>query len=210
MTDEEFAQLVEHGHETRGVEFKPPGARSNGHLLAQVVKAMLGMANRRGGGRVILGVRELPDKTLRAEGLSGEVIGSWHLDHLGPSVAPYGEPTIEFDVEVRNYKQARFVVIQVQEFPDIPVLCNNTFQSAASPTEGRAQAETILKKGACYVRSLRKPETSEIATQEDMRALIDLAVEKGVRRYAELAKIAEAAKGPSTEERYDAELRDLQ
>ena len=58
MTDEEFAQLLALSHEISGVEFKGPGARSDRRLFARVVRAALGMANRRDGGTVVIGVED--------------------------------------------------------------------------------------------------------------------------------------------------------
>ena len=58
MTDTEFARIMERRRELRGVEFKGPGLLSDRPLAAQVVRAAIGMANRRSGGSVIVGVRE--------------------------------------------------------------------------------------------------------------------------------------------------------
>ena len=58
MTDQEFADILALGREMSGVEFKGPGPLSNGRLVAQIVKAVLAMANRRDGGRVIIGVED--------------------------------------------------------------------------------------------------------------------------------------------------------
>src|SRR5688500_11792494 len=56
MTDQEFAELLGLGYESRGVEFKPPGPRSDSYLLAAVARAALGMANLRDGGIIVIGV----------------------------------------------------------------------------------------------------------------------------------------------------------
>src|SRR5918992_3524376 len=64
-------------------------------------------------------------------------------------------------------------VIQVKEFADIPVLCKRSY-------------DNVLREGACYVRSRRKPETSEIPTLADMRDLLDLATEKRLREHLAL------------------------
>ena len=56
MTEQEFEAILAQGHETHGVEFKGPGKRTNSAFLAGVIRAMLGMANRRDGGHVILGI----------------------------------------------------------------------------------------------------------------------------------------------------------
>ena len=58
MTDEQFAELLGLKHEISGVEFKPPGARTNRDLFHRVARAAIGMANHRDGGRVVIGVRE--------------------------------------------------------------------------------------------------------------------------------------------------------
>lgn len=58
MTDQEFAEMLALGHELTGIEFKGSGFASNRQLFAQVAKAVLGMANRRDGGRVVIGVAD--------------------------------------------------------------------------------------------------------------------------------------------------------
>ena len=57
MTDEEFEALIAQGHEGRRLEFKGPGSLAHGRLVAQTIKAALGMANpNRDGGNIIVGV----------------------------------------------------------------------------------------------------------------------------------------------------------
>ena len=58
MTDEDFIRIMELRHELSGVEFKGPGPISNRRLVAQVIRAILGMSNRRDGGIVIIGVED--------------------------------------------------------------------------------------------------------------------------------------------------------
>ena len=69
------------------------------------------------------------------------------------------------------------MVIQVEEFADVPVLCKRDYPD-------------VLRAGACYVRPRRKPETTDIPTYADMRDLLDLAIEKGVRRLLAQAQRA--------------------
>jgi hypothetical protein len=116
MTDEDLRRIVEHGHETRGVVFKPPGRRDEGFLFAQIVRAMLGLANRRGGGAVIVGLLEAKDKTLQPLGVDADEEASWHYDLVSAAVAPYSDPSLVFDIEVRAFDGKRFVVITGQEF----------------------------------------------------------------------------------------------
>ena len=94
-----------------------------------------------------------------------------------------------------------YILIEVKEFDDIPVLCKRAY-------------DDVLRDGACYVRTSRKPETSEIPTQTEMRELLSLATEKGVRRYIEqlerLGIVSLPAVAPQTvdEERFNQELGD--
>lgn len=174
MTNEEFAEIMALDHELAGVEFKGSGRLADRRLSAQVVKAILGMANRRDGGSVIIGVED-DLGTLNPVGLTSTQVDTWGYDALADQVARYADPGVSFDVEVKSYDGGQYVVIEVEEFNDIPVLCKRAFND-------------VLRDGACYVRPRRKPETTEIPTQADMRDLLDLATDKVVARYIERAK----------------------
>lgn len=201
MTDEEFAQILALGHEMRGVEFKSPGPLSNERLMAQVVKAVLGMANRRDGGRVIIGVAD-NGSVLEPVGLGEDDLATWTYDAVGDQVARYADPSVSFELERKEYDGDAYIVLEVAEFSDIPVLCKRAY-------------DTVLRDGACYVRTHRKPETSEIPTQADMRELLDRATDKGVIRYLDRARrlglIGDVLVQPpvSDQERMDQQLGDL-
>lgn len=201
ITDREFAEVMGLSHELRGVEFKGPGRSSDGRLLAQVTKAVLGMANRRDGGRVIIGVED-HGGVLDPVGLSEDQLGTWNYDDVADRIDVYADPNVTFDLEVIEYTGNGYVVIQVEEFNDIPVLCKKAYGD-------------VLRDGACYVRPRRKPETSDIPTQADMRDLLDLAIEKGVRRYlAQAVRVGLIASQTVTQsatdqERFNDQLRDV-
>lgn len=59
MTDDEFAALIEIGAEQRHVEFKGPNPITDKHFIHKVVRAILGMANRRDGGYVVIGEEDI-------------------------------------------------------------------------------------------------------------------------------------------------------
>ena len=138
-------------------------------LLAQVVKAVLGMANIREGGTIIIGVSEGED-SLNQVGLEPADLSTWSYDNFADQLARYADPGISFELETKEYDGKKYVLIKVEEFGEIPVLCKKAY-------------EGVLRVGACYVRTRRKPETSELPTQTEMRELLDMATEKGVRRY---------------------------
>jgi len=172
VTEEEFAQILARGYEVQGVEFKGPGPRTNKRLFAKVARAVLGMANRRYGGLVIIGVA---DKAGDPDGLRPEDLRTWKYDDIAVALSDYADPNVNFDLETVSYQGRSYVVLRIREFSDLPILCCKEF----APDDG----PLVCRRGACYVRSSRKPETSEVPSQEDMRELLDLAIDKGVRRF---------------------------
>ena len=207
MTDRDLAEIIELGHETQRVEFKGPGRRDDGHTMAVVTRAVLAMTNLRGGGVVVIGVAERADKSLEAVGVSLDIEATWtNFDAVCDQFGRYADPSVVFEIEVREYSGKRFVVINVQEFAEVPILCRQNYQSAADPARGRPAQVEVLRGGACYVRSKRKPESAVVRTSEDMRDLIGLAVEKAIARQATLDRIRlAAAAAPDPRAHYDAE-----
>lgn len=206
MNDSEFEELLALGYESRGVEYKPAGPRTDRFLFAKITRAALGMANRQDGGTIIIGIESV-NNTTRPIGLSSGDLSTWSYDDVAASFAAYTDPSIAFNLEALSYKESQYVVLRIQEFEDIPVLCKQDYNK---------NSEVVLRKGACYVRSRHKPETSEIPTQEDMRDLLNLATDKGVRKFvsrAARAGLLHFASGESTtqsdEDLYKKELGDL-
>jgi predicted HTH transcriptional regulator len=206
MTDEEFAALIALGAEQRHVEFKGPGPISDKHLVYRVVRAMLGMTNRRDGGYVIVGVEETGGR-LNAVGLEARSISGWTRDSLADKVAPLVDPSIDFDLEHCTYEGRRFVLIRVREFDETPVFCRSNRNDANN-------RDVVLREGALYVRSRRKPETVEISTAQEMRDPLDLALRKRLRHFVELLQaggLTSAVPSQATDrEKFEAQIADLE
>lgn len=157
-----------------------------------MVKAVLAMANRQGGGVVVIGVEDAGN-SIHPMGLSSADLETWTYDRVADQIARYADPSVSFDMEPRVYNDSIFIVITVEEFAQIPVLCKRAF-------------DNVLWDGACYVRTLRKPETSEIPNQTEMRELLDLAIDKGVARFLERARRVGFYLPPDTAAPTDQEL----
>jgi hypothetical protein len=205
MTDDEFAPLIERGHELRGIEFKAPGARTDPKLMAWVVKAVLGMANRRDGGYVIVGVDESTGTPIPV-GLDPESLATWTHDDVASSIAASSDPPLTVEQETCTYQGRSFIVLRVSEFADLPVLAKKDIS---------VNHQQVVRRGACYVRSIGKPETSEIPTQTEMRELLGLAIEKGVRKFVAqsansgLLDLIRKEPSPTSAEQYLNELGDF-
>ncbi|MFI7541386.1 helix-turn-helix domain-containing protein [Actinoplanes sp. NPDC049599] len=177
INSEDLADVILLGHELDSIEFKGPGDLSDKAFLAKVARACLGMSNRRDGGMVIIGVE---DKNPSASvGLNESQIGDWlDFDNVADALHRYADPAIRFELAQRNLPGgAAVVVIEVIEFEEIPILCRRDYTGT-------------LVTGALYVRNRHKPQTTPFPTHEDMRRLLDLATEKGVRRFLEQAERA--------------------
>jgi hypothetical protein len=203
VTDKEFAELLFLQHELPGVEFKPPGPRGEKTLFHSVARAVLGMANRRDGGRIVLGVREDQAGKLELVGLTRVDAATWRNDHLAEAIAPYADPYVGIQAKEHVHEDNLYVLIEVQEFEEVPVICRRSY-----PPTLKAGQKPILRAGAIYVRTRRKPETSEPPGQTEMRELIELATEKRMRNLLGTLGRAglEVASQPRPEEKYEAEL----
>ena len=126
---------------------------------------------------MIIGVED-NGNALTPIGLNETDLSTWNYDHVSDGLKEYADPSVSFELEPKRYRDKNYIVLTVMQFADIPILCKKSFTSS-----GNGLLNVLLKEGACYVRSRRKPETAEIATQEDMRDLLDLATEKRLRRY---------------------------
>ena len=91
-------------------------------------------------------------------------------------------PAWSFDRIILKHDGNHVVILRVYEFEDIPILCRRNVQGE--------KGKPLLRDGACYVRSRRKPETAEIPTHEDMRELLELATEKRLRAFLRQARAA--------------------
>ena len=202
MTEAEFDELLALGEKQR-IEYKAPGPANDAGFIARIARAVLGMANRRDGGLVIVGVEEV-ERRLKWVGLDEATMATWQArDNVEVSINAYADPSADFDIEFEPTSR-RCVIIRVREFSDQPLLCKKGF---TDPGKG---GKEILRQGACYVRSRRSVGTSEIPSQEDMRALLTLAIDKGVSRaiaQMQLVGFIPAARPlPSDAEKYEGEL----
>lgn len=202
LTAQQLEERLQLGYETRGLELKGPGSRSDKHLFAKVARAALSLGNLRDGGHIVVGIGDDEPGNLQP-GLSEDDLASWvDYDHLARALANYAEPPLNFDVvTVEMSSGVSVAVIEVFEFADIPHFCAKQYGE-------------VLREGALYVRPRKMPETSEVASAVEMREIIELATEKALRTYVETAERAglvlssEGTARPSDEERYRAEEAD--
>jgi hypothetical protein len=169
---QEFLAL---GHELRSFEVKGPGSRRDGPYCATVARAAMAMGNLKDGGVICLGV----DDTRMVEmqpGLSSQQLEEWSdFDEVNVALSRFADPPLTLHVNpLRLDSGANVVIIEVDEFDDVPHVCKRDFQEK-------------LRDGMTYYRPRGKPESVPVPSASAMHELLDLAIAKGVRKFIERA-----------------------
>lgn len=179
--EEEYQTIIYAGKETRNREYKqsfPWNRTTHGSEMAKVTKTILAMSNLRDGGHIVIGVNETsnPTQPYIAEGLAGGNLVTFNYEVIADFVRNYAEPYVAFNVDIveNSTTDASFVIIAVNGFQDYPVICKKSYAD-------------ILHEGTVYVRPRGgRPQSGPILHYSDMRELLDIAVEKGVKRFLEI------------------------
>jgi len=182
MSDESLLEMVYHGREERNLEYKRSISWQEPATKAKIAKSAMAMANLSDGGAIVIGV-EKKGETYDPVGMEQDHVESFKQDDVMEYInEKYADPYIELSVIPVSKDNKCFVVIQVHEFSQLPVICKN------SGLEN-------LKRGAFFTRSRVKHETVQVRSQTEMREILDLAVDKEIRRLRrrDLLIFAEAA-----------------
>lgn len=197
---DELDRLIQAGLETLGVEFKGPIPWTDPATRGKVLKAALAMANKRDGGVLIIGLSpEQGSDRHVLDGLDQEESVRFNTDDVAAFVNAYSNPNIDLRVERRQIDGHHIAAVVVREFADVPVMCARDYV-----VDGRV----IVRQGKLYCRSRRMIESSEVQDVDDLRAILDLATEKGLERYFRLRKIERAA-GVDDASAFDRQLGEL-
>lgn len=158
MTTKELEELLEGGIETPHIDYKGPCEWD----INTFAKDILAMANIEGGGRLIIGVAEKGVGYERV-GMAATQIATFNYDNMRDQFASYAAPNVKFSVAFPEDKNGlHFVVITVDEFDEIPVICIKSNERAGT------------KAPVIYYRNTdKKIESGQISNYHDLRNLIE-------------------------------------
>ncbi|HVB24094.1 MAG TPA: ATP-binding protein [Ktedonobacteraceae bacterium] len=176
-------------HELPEVEFKGLGMRGDNPLFGRVVRAAMAMANRRGGGTVIIGVKE-EQAGLDFKGLTADMLATWKYEHIANGFNSYTNVPIEFDHLEYEYNGDKFLVLDIHEFATVPVMCMKEYRDKTNPKMPYDQCKVILRPGAFYIRTINNAESKEMLTSEETRTLFQLANDKAVQSFVTHTRLA--------------------
>ena len=190
MDIKEFERLIEGGTETQKLDFKESCSWNKNSLA----KDILAFSNVRGGGHIVIGIREI-EGGIERQGISNKHLATYNLETMLDQLSAYADPRIDMVLDpvedVENKK--KYLVIIIKEFHDIPVICKKDSRDT--------------NKGIIYYRNTdRRPESAPVSNSTDMRNIIELAAVKMRKRHTELGLTPES----KDEELFDKELEELE
>jgi predicted HTH transcriptional regulator len=156
------------------------------------------MGNLRDGGIVIVGLSER-DRTWDCSGVLDEHANTFDPDVVIEQINAYVSPHVDLDVVLVLYQGKNYLAISVHEFEDTPLVCKK------NGSEG-------LQEGHVYIRPTGRARTTKVTDARQMHDLLEVATEKRARKLLETARrigLAIGEAGPSENDKFDAELRDL-
>jgi hypothetical protein len=186
--------IILHGSEERHIDYKSSMSWKDRDAKIMAIRCILGMSNLRDGGYIVFGVRQDGNEFI-LDGMELDHIKTFTQDSIDTDVKNYAEPYVELRVTVvpRNIvgdvvkkkdelghiefldDGGDFVVIQISEFDEFPVICDK---------DGKLKnGKTHLREGAMYIRPRGKVETSEVRTQIEMREVVEMATDKNLRSF---------------------------
>lgn len=197
MADQELLSLILNGREERNLEYKGPISWASTETRGKLTKTVLALSNIQDGGAIVVGV-EQTGETFNAVGLAPDDRDSFRQDDVSAFVNEYADPFAQLSVAHVAHEGRSFVVIQVEQFLEIPVVC-------------RKNGPGGLRGGAIYTRPRRKHETAEVPSQVEMRELLEVAIHKGIRRLQGRLTFDASVVTPEerSRQRFDQEIADL-
>lgn len=176
MELKDIESLISIKEEKPWLEYKGSLNWSDSRHKAKIVKAILSLSNIEGGGYIVIGMRENNGKWEPA-GMEQSDYDSFILDPLRDHLSNYADPYVKFEMKKKIYDGKKFIIIYVNEFDEIPVICKKQYE------------QENLYKGRIYVRtSTAKIQSRQVENQTEMREILDLAIDKGIKKYIKKAK----------------------
>jgi hypothetical protein len=196
----DYCSEIAASSEDRRREFKSSAPWNQ--LKFKITRAALAMANTRGGGLIILGVQD-DGQGCSPSGLTAEHLSCYDDDEVRSLINQYADPYVICSIHRPMIDEKQFIVIDVSEFDELPVIC----KKAANDENNKV----ILQAGGVYIRSYQKPESCLVQSQTEMREMMDIAIERGIRRF--LARAEQTGVSlrvqPTHSEQFDQERREF-
>lgn len=165
ITEDTLKTLLGRRTEFKNLDYKGlmNWATASNEEKCELVKDILAMMNTQDGGQIIIGVE---DKTYDPIGLTEADFESFDPTKVNDFVRKFTDSLASCQVQKLTLDGKKFIVIDVLEFTDVPIIC----KAGANSSENKL----ILKRGGVYIRT-DKPSSELVSSAEEMRELMGLA-----------------------------------
>jgi predicted HTH transcriptional regulator len=203
MNKDQFLEIVATGREGRNLEFKRSMPWDTTEWKTKLVKSVLAFSNVRDGGRIIIGVEERDGGEFQFTGMTDEHFATYNQDDVDSEVAKYADPYARLSVNKVPVDERKFVVLEIEEFGEMPVIC-------------KRNGASNLRTGAIYTRPYGKAETVEVPSQTELREILELATDMAARKLIAtmqrigVVNVPQTPPAPNVDDQYNHQLLDLE
>jgi predicted HTH transcriptional regulator len=178
--------------ESPSVEFKAGASWQT--LKIAIIKTVLAMSNLPDGGLIVIGLPETEDID---RGVNDEDLATFDSDVMLDQIGEYASPRAIVNIAQFGIDGRKYVGIEVSEFEQVPVVCKKGYN-------------TDLRNGGVYIRPFSgRPRSTIIGDAEDMRSVLDLAIDKGIQQARATAARRGFVQPPNDDAAYAEELTGL-
>jgi predicted HTH transcriptional regulator len=165
MTSEELEKIREGNVETQRIDFKAPCPWNIGTFA----KHILAMSNVQNGGHIIIGVQEI-NNTFEWVGVPSEIKDTYSTDRMRDEMTIYADPHVNFSLQNIKVRDKEFVVIEIEQFEEAPVIC-------------RTDRNGLIAGTIYYRNRNRRAESAPVSNSADMREIILLATSQQLKKF---------------------------
>lgn len=171
LMEEDLKRYVDAAGEESHIDHKAAIEWDGAEHSAALAKDIMACANLRGGGAIVIGVREAGAGELIHEGVTDDQGKTFETTDVASWVNARCEPPVQLTCYKVRHRGASFVVIRVAEFDDVPIVCTRDYAAPDNPKK------RLLIKGAIYIRTPGAA-SAPVQSADDLRPLVGLASTK--------------------------------
>lgn len=174
------------------------------HVLRwRLLKTMMGMANLRDGGLILVGVAE-KDNSWSLDGIETGDLATYDYDDIIDQLSKYSSPQVVLDIVLHQHDDGNeYLAFHVHQFSQSPVICRKNSPENVKPKDR-------LAAGDVYVRPTSgKPQTVKVIDAAPLDDLLELAAEFRARRMLEVGRRIGLVPTEAATSKFDAEIADI-
>ena len=170
-------------------------------LQWRLLKTIMGMANLRDGGLILIGVCERA-ATWTLTGIEDAHLATFDYDDIVDKLSKYASPQVQVNVVIHDEDKKRYLAIHVYQSQESPVICRNSSPvSVVNPKER-------IEAGNIYVRpTLGKPQTVRVTDAGQLHDLLELAAEFRARKMLQIGSRVGLVPAETAISNYNSELQ---